>query len=79
VKITEIIPAELSGFCDIATGECVDADTETPDGTATEDNSQRPEVLENRPAEALSLGRKDVTGSAARRTTGRRVPRPNHR
>jgi hypothetical protein len=30
MNITQIVPAELSGFCDVATGECVVADA-TPE------------------------------------------------
>lgn len=37
MKITEIIPTELSGYCDIETGECITGETGTPHDTATED------------------------------------------
>ncbi|WP_211841721.1 hypothetical protein [Rudaeicoccus suwonensis] len=36
INITEIIPAELSGYCDVETGECITTETGTPDGTTTE-------------------------------------------
>jgi hypothetical protein len=36
MNITEIIPAELSGYCDIETGECVSTETRNPHGTTTE-------------------------------------------
>ena len=36
MNITEIIPAEISGYCDAETGECVTAETGTPHGTPTE-------------------------------------------
>jgi hypothetical protein len=38
MNITQIVPAELSGFCDVATGECVvvdatpQADADSPHG-----------------------------------------------
>jgi hypothetical protein len=56
MNITEVIPTELTGFCDVATGECIVAgtDTETPHGSAIEDTSQRPEVPDNRPAVEVS-------------------------
>jgi hypothetical protein len=36
MKITEIIPTELSGYCDVETGECITAETGTPQDTPTE-------------------------------------------
>jgi hypothetical protein len=33
MNIPQIVPAELSGFCDVATGECIVAD-ETPQADA---------------------------------------------
>ena len=48
MNITEIIPSEPSGFCDIKTGECVVAETETPPGTETDDTSHSPGVPEDR-------------------------------
>jgi hypothetical protein len=37
MNITEIIPGELSGYCDIETGECTTTETGTPHGTTTEE------------------------------------------
>jgi hypothetical protein len=58
MNIPEIMPTELSGFCDVATGECivVDADTDTAHGPANGDTSQPPEVPEDRPAHAVPKG-----------------------
>lgn len=36
MNITEIIPTELSGYCDVATGECVTAEADAPQDTTTE-------------------------------------------
>jgi hypothetical protein len=36
MNITEIIPTEISGYCDVETGECITAETGTPHGTPTE-------------------------------------------
>lgn len=36
MNITEIIPTELSGYCDVETGECITTETGTPHGTTTE-------------------------------------------
>jgi hypothetical protein len=36
VNITEIIPAEISGYCDAETGECITTETGTPHGTPAE-------------------------------------------
>jgi hypothetical protein len=33
MNITQIVPAELSGFCDVATGECIVVDA-TPQADA---------------------------------------------
>jgi len=35
MNITEIIPTEISGYCDAETGECITAETGTPHGTRT--------------------------------------------
>jgi hypothetical protein len=50
MNITEIIPSELYGFCDIKTGECVvaETETETPPGRETDDTSHSPEVPDDR-------------------------------
>jgi hypothetical protein len=32
MNIPEIIPAEISGYCDLETGECVTVDTVAVDG-----------------------------------------------
>ena len=44
MNIPEVMPTELSGFCDVATGECIviqtDTDTATTHGPATDDASQ---------------------------------------
>jgi hypothetical protein len=58
MNIPEIMPTELSGFCDVATGECVvaDTDTATAHGPATDDTSQRPEDPDDRPAHAVPKG-----------------------
>ena len=53
MNITEIIPTELSGYCDVETGECIvvdaapQADADSPDGT-----SARPGEPDNRSAPA---------------------------
>jgi hypothetical protein len=41
MTIPEIMPTELSGFCDVSTGECVvvDTGTATAAGSATDDTS----------------------------------------
>jgi hypothetical protein len=48
MSIPEIMPTELSGFCDVATGECIVADAgtdaATAGGSATDDTSQPPEL-----------------------------------
>ena len=36
-NITEIVPAELSGYCDVGTGECITVETGTPHAATTED------------------------------------------
>lgn len=36
MKITEIIPTELSGYCDVETGECITTETGIPYATTTE-------------------------------------------
>jgi hypothetical protein len=60
MNIPEIMPAELSGFCDVATGECIVADTDTDaataGGSAIDDTSQPPEVPDDRPAHAVPRG-----------------------
>jgi len=60
MDITKIIPAELSGFCDVATGECVvtdtDTDAATAHGPATEGTSQPLEVPDDRPDHAMPKG-----------------------
>jgi hypothetical protein len=62
MNIPEIMPTELSGFCDVATGECVlvdtdtDTDTATAGGSATDGTSQPPEVPDDRPARAVPKG-----------------------
>jgi hypothetical protein len=60
MNIPEIMPTELSGICDVATGECivVDTDTEvaTAGGSATDDTSQPPEAPDERPALAVPKG-----------------------
>jgi hypothetical protein len=60
MNIPEIMPTELSGFCDVATGECIivdtDTDTATAGGSATDDTPQPPEVLDDRPAHAVPKG-----------------------
>lgn len=35
MNITEIIPTEISGYCDAETGECITAETGTPHGART--------------------------------------------
>jgi hypothetical protein len=42
MNIPQIMPTELSGYCDVATGECnvIDTDTAGAHGPATEDTSQ---------------------------------------
>jgi hypothetical protein len=36
VNITEIIPAEISGYCDAETGECITTETGIPHATSAE-------------------------------------------
>ena len=50
MNITEIIPSELLGFCDIKTGECgvAETETETPPARETDDTSHSPEVPDDR-------------------------------
>jgi hypothetical protein len=36
MNIPEIIPAEVAGYCDIETGECVTVDPVTDDTTASD-------------------------------------------
>ena len=36
MNITEIIPTEISGYCDVETGECITTETGTPRGTPAE-------------------------------------------
>jgi hypothetical protein len=40
VNITEIIPAEISGYCDAETGECITTDTGAAHPPATENTAQ---------------------------------------
>lgn len=51
MNITEIISTELSGYCDVQTGECITAETGTPHSTATENvahtDDQSPTMLDN--------------------------------
>jgi hypothetical protein len=68
VNIPEIMPTELSGFCDVATGDCVvidtDTDAATAHGSATDDTAQplavpddQPLVVpDDRPARAVPKG-----------------------
>jgi hypothetical protein len=60
MSIPEIMPTEVSGFCDVATGECIVVDTETDAATAggssTDDTCQPPEVPDDRPAHAVPKG-----------------------
>jgi hypothetical protein len=62
MNIPEIMPTELSGFCDVATGECTvvdtgaDADAATAGCSATDDTSQSREVPDDRPAHAVPKG-----------------------
>jgi hypothetical protein len=60
MNIPEIMPTELSGFCDVTTGECIvvdtDTDAATTGGSATDDPSQPPEVPDDRPAHAVPKG-----------------------
>jgi hypothetical protein len=44
MNITEIIPTEISGYCDVETGECITAETGAPHGTPTEVPSQPYEI-----------------------------------
>jgi hypothetical protein len=59
MNIPEVMPTELSGFCDVATGECIVVDTDThanaatASGSAADDTSQPPEVPDDRPAHAV--------------------------
>ena len=47
MNITTIIPTELSGFCDVATGECIVLDP-APDGDSHHGTSARPEEPDKR-------------------------------
>ena len=48
MNIPEIIPIDLSGFCDVATGECFVYDTSP--GSATEKAPERSEEKDDGPA-----------------------------
>jgi hypothetical protein len=56
MNIPEIMPTKLSGFCDVATGECIDTDTPTAGDSATDDTAQPPEVPDDRPARTVPQG-----------------------
>jgi hypothetical protein len=60
MNIPEVMPTELSGYCDVATGECIvtdtDTDAATAHGPATDDTSQPPEVPDDQPAHAVPKG-----------------------
>jgi hypothetical protein len=58
MNITEIMPTKLSGFCDVATGECIDTDTDTATagGSVADDTPQPPEVPDDRPAHTVPQG-----------------------
>jgi hypothetical protein len=53
MNITQIVPAELSGFCDVATGECIVVDATPPaDADSPHGRPVRPEETDKRPAPA---------------------------
>jgi hypothetical protein len=62
MNVPEIMPTELSGFCDVATGECIVVDTDTDTDAATaggstiDDTSQPPQVPNDQPAHAVPDG-----------------------
>jgi hypothetical protein len=58
MNITQITPTALAGYCDVATGECIvaDSDPEMTHGSATEESSQRPDFLHNEPTVAVPNG-----------------------
>lgn len=51
MNIAHIVPTEVSGICDIATGQCIVVETEidTPHDTATGEISQLSEVPDDGP------------------------------
>jgi hypothetical protein len=60
MSIPDIMPTELSGFCDLTTGECIvvdtDTDAATAGGSAPDGTSQPPEVSDDQPALAMPKG-----------------------
>jgi hypothetical protein len=55
MNITQIVPAELSGFCDVATGECIVVDaTPQADADSPHGGSVRPEEPDKRSALAAA-------------------------
>ena len=42
MNITEIVPTEVSGYCDAQTGECITTETGTPQEATIEDAATRP-------------------------------------
>ncbi|MCL2393483.1 MAG: hypothetical protein FWC87_02250 [Acidimicrobiaceae bacterium] len=56
MNIPEVMPTELSGFCDVATGECIVVDADIDTEGATEVTSQPPEIPNDRPALTVPKG-----------------------
>ncbi|MGH2936603.1 MAG: hypothetical protein ACRDPE_00600 [Solirubrobacterales bacterium] len=55
MNITQIVPTELSGFCDVATGECIVVDPTAdagPDADNPHGTSVRPEEPDKPSAQA---------------------------
>lgn len=51
MNITQIVASELSGFCDVATGECIVAEPETPPDAKTDttsNNRDAPTIVSRR-------------------------------
>jgi len=44
MNITEIIPTEISGYCDVETGECITTETGAGHPSTTENAAQTDEI-----------------------------------
>ncbi len=49
MNVAKIVPTEVAGFCDVATGECVviETDSDTPHDPATGEIAQLPDVADD--------------------------------
>jgi hypothetical protein len=48
MNIIEILPTEISGYCDVESGECITTETGTPHGTPTENAAQTDDEISTR-------------------------------